>query len=125
MIRRPPRSTRTDTLFPYTTLRRRGHLAARQREPQAVAAEVHVHLERLAGAAAEAEVAVGLRIETPSVGELPGRVRIAGSRRGTPRVLAAPGDLRQGSGRQPALRHVLLRRPQDGALRVEIGRAHV
>src|SRR3546814_6317786 len=26
MIRRPPRSTRTDTLFPYTTLFRSGHL---------------------------------------------------------------------------------------------------
>src|SRR3546814_16221787 len=28
MIRRPPRSTRTDTLFPYTTLFRSGPLAA-------------------------------------------------------------------------------------------------
>src|SRR3546814_3159434 len=27
MIRRPPRSTRTDTLFPYTTLFRSGHQA--------------------------------------------------------------------------------------------------
>src|SRR3546814_7714567 len=27
MIRRPPRSTRTDTLFPYTTLFRSAHLA--------------------------------------------------------------------------------------------------
>src|SRR3546814_13155482 len=41
MIRRPPRSTRTDTLFPYTTLFRSeveglaivaGHIAARGRE---------------------------------------------------------------------------------------------
>src|SRR3546814_3559587 len=34
MIRRPPRSTRTDTLFPYTTLfrsRRIDHLAIRRR----------------------------------------------------------------------------------------------
>src|SRR3546814_6978738 len=39
MIRRPPRSTRTDTLFPYTTLfRSRGRVAARTR-PQAVAAD--------------------------------------------------------------------------------------
>src|SRR3546814_2235730 len=30
MIRRPPRSTRTDTLFPYTTLFRSGHA----RQPQ-------------------------------------------------------------------------------------------
>src|SRR3546814_11258182 len=28
MIRRPPRSTRTDTLFPYTTLFRSGHFRA-------------------------------------------------------------------------------------------------
>src|SRR3546814_20023241 len=27
MIRRPPRSTRTDTLFPYTTLFRSGHIS--------------------------------------------------------------------------------------------------
>src|SRR3546814_4176195 len=32
MIRRPPRSTRTDTLFPYTTLFRSG-LDARHRRP--------------------------------------------------------------------------------------------
>src|SRR3546814_1418509 len=30
MPRRPPRSTRTDTLFPYTTLFRSAHAAARQ-----------------------------------------------------------------------------------------------
>src|SRR3546814_18993122 len=29
MIRRPPRSTRTDTLFPYTTLFRSAHVAWR------------------------------------------------------------------------------------------------
>src|SRR3546814_19170745 len=33
MIRRPPRSTRTDTLFPYTTLfRSKGHPAAKVRD---------------------------------------------------------------------------------------------
>src|SRR3546814_9636073 len=32
MIRRPPRSTRTDTLFPYTTLCRSGHAAFGQRQ---------------------------------------------------------------------------------------------
>src|SRR3546814_5868727 len=32
MIRRPPRSTRTDTLFPYTTLFRSDHLAVLRRE---------------------------------------------------------------------------------------------
>src|SRR3546814_5309559 len=34
MIRRPPRSTRTDTLFPYTTLFRSIHWVAAQREQQ-------------------------------------------------------------------------------------------
>src|SRR3546814_5280116 len=50
MIRRPPRSTRTDTLFPYTTLfrsRMTGHGAgsehARQRVPhQGLAIAVHL-----------------------------------------------------------------------------------
>src|SRR3546814_12815249 len=31
MIRRPPRSTRTDTLFPYTTLFRSGYVGRRRR----------------------------------------------------------------------------------------------
>src|SRR3546814_9710872 len=33
MIRRPPRSTRTDTLFPYTTLFRSTEIAKLQRRP--------------------------------------------------------------------------------------------
>src|SRR3546814_6747175 len=33
MIRRPPRSTRTDTLFPYTTLFRSGQRAAHEDRP--------------------------------------------------------------------------------------------
>src|SRR3546814_15230354 len=32
MLRRPPRSTRTDTLFPYTTLFRSGHPRRRRRQ---------------------------------------------------------------------------------------------
>src|SRR3546814_2605078 len=38
MIRRPPRSTRTDTLFPYTTLFRSATRATDQREDAGVAA---------------------------------------------------------------------------------------
>src|SRR3546814_18430980 len=34
MIRRPPRSTRTDTLFPYTTLVRSGFQVRQAREPR-------------------------------------------------------------------------------------------
>src|SRR3546814_1432260 len=33
MIRRPPRSTRTDTLFPYTTLFRSAHATRKQATP--------------------------------------------------------------------------------------------
>src|SRR3546814_2035828 len=45
MIRRPPRSTRTDTLFPYTTLFRSQAIevagaAARMRDVQALAAQL-------------------------------------------------------------------------------------
>src|SRR3546814_4656274 len=43
MIRRPPRSTRTDTLFPYTTLFRSGStpqrfIATREEVPQSISA---------------------------------------------------------------------------------------
>src|SRR3546814_13344769 len=45
MIRRPPRSTRTDTLFPYTTLFRAGqqdgHGEHRQRNATAGAGKMH------------------------------------------------------------------------------------
>src|SRR3546814_1362336 len=47
MIRRPPRSTRTDTLFPYTThFRSRAKVEARETQPtQPVADQVlHVHV---------------------------------------------------------------------------------
>src|SRR3546814_5043090 len=40
MIRRPPRSTRTDTLFPYTTLFR-SVVGAEGHHPQVVAEEFH------------------------------------------------------------------------------------
>src|SRR3546814_3360616 len=56
MIRRPPRSTRTDTLFPYTTLfrslRRSGKIALTGRQMQilvksSMIMEVEAHNERL------------------------------------------------------------------------------
>src|SRR3546814_4360397 len=40
MIRRPPRSTRTDTLFPYTTLFRAAHAGGRI-EAAVVAGKLH------------------------------------------------------------------------------------
>src|SRR3546814_4825908 len=51
MIRRPPRSTRTDTLFPYTTLFRSVHLAdhqGRQGQPHRGAAFDAARRHRLA-----------------------------------------------------------------------------
>src|SRR3546814_13968323 len=48
MIRRPPRSTRTDTLFPYTTLFRSEELYAQQqrawRDLRAELADVGIHI---------------------------------------------------------------------------------
>src|SRR3546814_383811 len=46
MIRRPPRSTRTDTLVPYTTLCRAAHRAARD----AIGAAHHHRRQRHGGA---------------------------------------------------------------------------
>src|SRR3546814_10427786 len=45
MIRRPPRSTRTDTLFPYTTLFRSA-IASAQRKPDDVAPPASVPADR-------------------------------------------------------------------------------
>src|SRR3546814_4452436 len=56
MIRRPPRSTRTDTLFPYTTLfrsaglRRRAHRGDLDRRPACPAERIlGRHADRLPG----------------------------------------------------------------------------
>src|SRR3546814_8078920 len=49
MIRRPPRSTRTDTLFPYTTLFRSSRVAACRR-PWAVTLGATLPADELAGA---------------------------------------------------------------------------
>src|SRR3546814_4733015 len=61
MLRRPPRSSRTDTLFPYTTLFRSGDdlhavVARHVGDPHDVAVEQH---DRMAEAAEEAAVPPG------------------------------------------------------------------
>src|SRR3546814_10171049 len=43
MIRRPPRSTRTDTLFPYTTLFRSLGLEAAETRPRLIATKDRMH----------------------------------------------------------------------------------
>src|SRR3546814_3321351 len=63
MIRRPPRSTRTDTLFPYTTLfRSRRHEAG---DAGAVLGDRHRHLAAGAGIAVADQAAVGLVGDVP------------------------------------------------------------
>src|SRR3546814_4490817 len=65
MIRRPPRSTRTDTLFPYTTLFRSGVAAAPER------ARTH-------GRAGARRIGVRRRVETSAY---PLHARLAAARR--------------------------------------------
>src|SRR3546814_3621020 len=60
MIRRPPRSTRTDTLFPYTTLFRSPVLDQRARRDDEAALQLaFVDQRRGAVGAAQEEVVVG------------------------------------------------------------------
>src|SRR3546814_16454402 len=71
MIRRPPRSTRTDTLFPYTTLFRslRGNIAAHARE-DAVGGRVAIdpiYVHRLVEVA---PADIGLREDVDGCGQL-------------------------------------------------------
>src|SRR3546814_15018753 len=57
MIRRPPRSTRTDTLFPYTTLFRSD--VAETRRDDAADPEVGERPHRMFARRAAAEIAIG------------------------------------------------------------------
>src|SRR3546814_8101737 len=81
MVRRPPRSTRTDTLFPYTTLFRSGGIRLQGR------------LYRRAGA----EMRVRGRIE-----QCPARLRLADRKPDDDRH----GDLDDGGARLRPLQHV-------------------
>src|SRR3546814_11200904 len=60
MIRRPPRSTRTDTLFPYTTLFRSPGAAVVERGARAIAARI---ADEIANRALVAVVVVRLDLE--------------------------------------------------------------
>src|SRR3546814_11930870 len=59
MIRRPPRSTRTDTLFPYTTLFRSDRRFVQDLRPQPAPAPRRHPRRRLPGAAGARAVARG------------------------------------------------------------------
>src|SRR3546814_3563934 len=79
MIRRPPRSTRTDTLFPYTTLFRSALIPGEALQGIAVQRRDHA-VEKRGPAAAAGPRKAGRRLavpQCPSLGEAP-----AGKRQG-------------------------------------------
>src|SRR3546814_2471020 len=93
MIRRPPRSTRTDTLFPYTTLfrsvaRRRAGRRGRMRVDEARPARREtVHVRRLdRGRAITAEVAIAeiVGVDDDDIGLAARRGRQGGTRQRGP-----------------------------------------
>src|SRR3546814_11609984 len=98
MIRRPPRSTRTDTLFPYTTLFRSVHRKAGSRLPVAGDADGQQH-----------------RI-IAEAGQPIGRLAIAATIFGRELAIEAVGDAGE-----PGAAH----RGIAAERGVEIGRAHV
>src|SRR3546814_5210507 len=77
MIRRPPGSTRTDTLFPYTTLFRSAGIELRQRAEsfQEVLAQIAAEIGRVVGVHGDAQAGIqqrrhvvcGHRVEYPQL----------------------------------------------------------
>src|SRR3546814_13747698 len=81
MIRRPPRSTRTDTLFPYTTLFR----SLQRRRPAAVRDDRTADRRRLHPGAAMSRGGYRLPpVDTVLVTVSPGETRAAALRDGAP-----------------------------------------
>src|SRR3546814_4677374 len=70
MIRRPPRATRTDTLFPYTTLFRSRH----QLVDQPAAAVVLLPLQRRVGGDFDAAAPVRREFAAEITAHRPGRI---------------------------------------------------
>src|SRR3546814_9130176 len=80
MIRRPPRSTRTDTLFPYTTLFRSNQSTARPSSRQGRACTGRRHRNRSLGMNAPVTTDIidrigVIRIDNPPVNALNNAVR--------------------------------------------------
>src|SRR3546814_16044394 len=69
MIRRPPRSTRTDTLFPYPTLFRSGEEAVAAEQGRLEALAEQPRDRRVEHAEAAGEGAEGGQDEAPAVGD--------------------------------------------------------
>src|SRR3546814_14483445 len=102
MIRRPPRSTRADTLFPYTTLFRYGRpqdLGPRQRYATAVEQRGArpIGSTSAAGRAVSLRIAVALHRHRPRRPGPPGGVRGDTARAGLEGVGHPPADAGRGS----------------------------
>src|SRR3546814_3377282 len=122
MLRRPPGSTRTDTLFPYTTLFRSGSsISASYRSRSSVDMAARVPPSCDDGSAAWAPTSHGALGTGPSdAGQGPGLHRgHVGGRHGARAVVAGHGG---GGDALDARRH---RGRLVGQLGDEIGRAHV
>src|SRR3546814_9533824 len=120
MIRRPPRSTRTDTLFPYTTLfRSKGSLVAPDRlrfdfsQPTAVEAAALAEIESDVNAYIRQNDAVETRLMTPDETIAEGAMALLGEKYGDEVRVVSMG--RTGGGNAPI----------DSLELFEIGRAHV
>src|SRR3546814_18160868 len=119
MIRLPPISTRTDTLFPYTTLFRSDHLVRRHDlHSEALLAEAVRGIGRRGGAEQALEE-VGLRRRL--AGGQGRRAEGDARERRLPVRIRAQGDLMFGLGGEAALLPGACLRLED--LRPEIGRA--
>src|SRR3546814_15668219 len=118
MIRRPPRSTRTDTLFPYTTLFRAGAAEAIERdaarragkagEQPGHAGEVAIVLAGLVGAAEDDVVEVGpvhTRIAVDQRLDRDGG-EIVGADMGERTAIAADREIGRGSCRESGCQYV-------------------
>src|SRR3546814_12820124 len=66
MIRRPPRSTRTDTLFPYTTLFRSARFSADSGGSKRIASAASTEVETVTMAAPAATAPASVSTVTPS-----------------------------------------------------------
>src|SRR3546814_5744016 len=92
MIRRPPRSTRTDTLFPYTTLFRSAERAERARIPVHLAAGgAFAHQQAMVAAGVPAGSSLGIVGEGGHGGHSRSRISVALPCR-VPRETTVPWD---------------------------------
>src|SRR3546814_13171054 len=118
MITRPPRSTRTDTLFPYTTLLRSpGGRAAEDRERHPAGAGISRH-QRLSAGSLRGPVAAGGRPPRPAVPAGRGREPLhhrpdhhTAQRRRRPRGRPRRPPRRAGVGRPRAVRRAPVESP--------------